>query len=200
MRATTIQLTAMFGPVLAAKVTGFIQCYSLSSYRVCGLLSKFGPKKPEIKRKETVCEIDPFFTMHSKNFTVSLDGHTLQPFFLVCEEILLLLSTKQFTIRLTLNGRRLTSHFKALQSHNAETFQFTIDKSEQAHGNILESTENHLMSVLGRLNGLSTEQGTSSIGQFIEVTKEKAINCIPTQFSTNQRMLELLSLQSLFSR
>lgn len=71
--------------------------------------------------------------------------------------------------------KTLVEFFKALKAHNVKLFQVTVNKSQELLENIFENGENFFMSVLGELNGLISEQGTLSIGRFIETTKEKAI-------------------------
>lgn len=134
-------------------------------------------KKSFIEGKKTICGIEPFVATGYKNLTTSLDGLTLLPFvpFLRKNSIAAFNDTNyHYTDGWWLQSK---TNFKAVQAHNGKFPHITVGKSEQLLKNIPLGSENHFMSVLWELNGLLREQGTWSIGQYMETTKEKAIDC-----------------------
>lgn len=80
MPATIIHLLSFLSPVRAATIGGFMLCHKSVSSGPHGYFSKCDRKMAGITGAEIVGGVEPIWQTNLKNFTIALDGLTLQPF------------------------------------------------------------------------------------------------------------------------
>lgn len=151
------------------------KCHEVNSFWKFGHLNKSEERSVVILGMEMSCGTEPF-CQEEKKFTISLDAVFAQTF----SPCLRTPSTTNFngTIYQCFADKwdTMKLNFRATQSHINETFTAVIDKSAPMLEQILHAGKSQLVNSMGELNGSVNEQGSTSMKNFIETTKEEAAN------------------------